>query len=96
MVYFGYKLLISIVFAAYQHITKTIEISRVHLFDIFTQYRAIFSDEDPILSFTQSMDIQETNDSAIFHGWVTRQVCDEGHCNMTMNICIFKPYSFSL
>ena len=58
-------------FSAYYHITKVIEASRVHLFDIVTQYRAIFSDDDPIFMMD---DDQTINYSNILHAWISRKV----------------------
>lgn len=60
-------------FAAYQHISKVIEVSRVHLFDIVTQYRAIFSDDDPLPAYRRSAD-DNANETGMFHSWILHKV----------------------
>lgn len=52
------------------HLTKTIELSRIHLFNIITQYKAIFNDDDH-LAFGKDAII---NDSAIFYQWLEEKV----------------------
>ena len=61
----------------YYHITKTIEASRVHLFDIVTQYRAVFSDDDPILSLEEEDSPAYSN---LFHCWIIQKVCRQCSC----------------
>nr|SVE93555.1 EOG090X04G7 [Scapholeberis mucronata] len=58
---------------AYQHVLKTVELSRVHLFDIATQYRAIFTDEDPLVLANQD---PNTNESAIYYSWIVQKITD--------------------
>ncbi|RXG51985.1 Conserved oligomeric Golgi complex subunit 8 [Armadillidium vulgare] len=53
-----------------QHVAKVVDLSRIHLFDIVTQYRAIFSDEDSRLGFSEV----DVNEQAIFHGWIIHKV----------------------
>ncbi|XP_076811346.1 conserved oligomeric Golgi complex subunit 8-like [Clavelina lepadiformis] len=61
---------------AYDKITRTIEVCRVHLFDIVTQYRAIFSDDSNILyndGINKSID-SKPYDASIFHCWLTYRI----------------------
>ena len=57
-------------FLAYQHLSKTIEASRVHLFDIMTQYRAIFPDDDPLIIGQSSGSLL----GGLFYQWVNEKV----------------------
>jgi len=54
----------------YIHITRTMEVMRVHLFDIVTQYRAIFSDETIILNEIQ----QSCDNRLLFSSWLSRKI----------------------
>ncbi|KAK0076618.1 hypothetical protein PV325_005087 [Microctonus aethiopoides] len=52
------------------HLTKTIELSRIHLFNIITQYRAMFNDDDILISNRDPI----INESAIFHHWLEEKL----------------------
>ncbi|XP_068216913.1 conserved oligomeric Golgi complex subunit 8 isoform X1 [Palaemon carinicauda] len=88
----------------YQHVIKVVEASRVHLFDIVTQYRAIFSDDDSRFGLCDN----EINDQAIFYGWILHKVNHfiqlvkkDLECGLGSNLesvlaqCMFFGQSFS-
>ncbi|KZC07678.1 PREDICTED: conserved oligomeric Golgi complex subunit 8 [Dufourea novaeangliae] len=52
------------------HITKTIELSRIHLFNIITQYRAMFNDDELIMPGRDPT----VNECAIFHHWLEEKI----------------------
>ena len=59
----------------YQHISKIIDLCRVHLFDIITQYRAIFSDDDdPVLGSRAAASSSQACSSGLFHSWLVEKV----------------------
>lgn len=49
------------------HITKTIELSRIYLFNIITQYKAMFNDDEPGRDLT-------VNECAIFYHWIEEKI----------------------
>lgn len=53
----------------YNFITKTVETSRVHLFDIITQYKAVFS--HPI-----ERDSDDSSSEGLLSGWILQRVTD--------------------
>ncbi|XP_077524937.1 conserved oligomeric Golgi complex subunit 8 isoform X1 [Amblyomma americanum] len=91
---------------AYTHLTRVVEACRVHLFDIVTQYRAIFSDDDPLAGLG-SRD-PDTLDAAIFYSWITSQVTRfleiverdlsselSGRLDSVLSQCMYFGLSFS-
>lgn len=65
----------------YHHISKTIEENRIHLFDIITQYRALFSDDDLITSGSSSSPgsiilnpNKDLNESKLFYCWLQQKI----------------------
>uniref|UniRef100_G3ML85 Conserved oligomeric Golgi complex subunit 8 n=1 Tax=Amblyomma maculatum TaxID=34609 RepID=G3ML85_AMBMU len=91
---------------AYTHLTRVVEACRVHLFDIVTQYRAIFSDDDPLAGLG-SKD-PDTLDAAIFYSWITSQVTRfleiverdlsselSGRLDSVLSQCMYFGLSFS-
>ncbi|XP_058833189.1 conserved oligomeric Golgi complex subunit 8 [Topomyia yanbarensis] len=64
---------------AHLHLTKTIEATRVHLFNIITQYRAIFSEVDDAtsgVSISISADQNAADEGKIFHSWLHDQIVE--------------------
>lgn len=52
------------------HLSKTIELSRINLFNIVTQYRAVFTDEEPMLP-SKHLGLGE---ATIFYCWINEKV----------------------
>lgn len=58
--------------AASFHLNKTIEVTRVNLFTVVTQYRAIFNDDEH--SPLASVKNQNMNHNVIFFSWISDKV----------------------
>ncbi|XP_075242383.1 conserved oligomeric Golgi complex subunit 8-like [Convolutriloba macropyga] len=54
----------------YTHITKVIELNRVHLFDVVTQYRALFANEEQVFV----VHVSSANLRNIFNSWILNRV----------------------
>ncbi|KYQ50914.1 Conserved oligomeric Golgi complex subunit 8 [Trachymyrmex zeteki] len=52
------------------HMAKTIELSRIHLFNIITQYKAMFNDDELVIP---GRDLT-LNESAIFYHWLEEKI----------------------
>lgn len=59
-------------FVAQQHLMKTIELTRVNLFTIITQYKATFADEENSLLSKADQDRGDFN--SIFYSWLNKRV----------------------
>ena len=59
----------------YTHLTRTMELLRVHLFDIVTQYRSIFSDDTDHVINVSAVNTEEKFDNRLlFTSWLSRKV----------------------
>ncbi|CAH0561212.1 unnamed protein product [Brassicogethes aeneus] len=56
------------------HITKTIDVTRVNLFNIVTQYKATFNDDEhsPLASIRNS----NINQNVIFYSWINKKISE--------------------
>lgn len=59
-------------FAAQQHLTKTIEVTRVNVFNIITQYKAIFGEDEHNNTTTTKKDTGD--DNKLLYSWLSRKV----------------------
>ncbi|KAH8281787.1 hypothetical protein KR054_002948 [Drosophila jambulina] len=62
-------------FSAQQHLTKTIEITRINLFNIITQYRAIFPEEEgSVKSNLKPLQGVSCNGDRLFQSWLHNKI----------------------
>ncbi|XP_036328695.1 conserved oligomeric Golgi complex subunit 8 [Rhagoletis pomonella] len=62
---------------AQQHLTKTIEVTRINLFNIITQYRAIFPDEEPSsVTVVKPLQGVSCDGERLFQAWLHRKIDD--------------------
>ncbi|XP_050504327.1 conserved oligomeric Golgi complex subunit 8 [Diabrotica virgifera virgifera] len=73
------------------HLTKTIEVTRINLFNILTQYSAIFNDDERS-PLTVASD-KTINQPLIFKGWVQYQI---GIFVKTLDSCLDNVTSFEM
>ncbi|XP_036224357.2 conserved oligomeric Golgi complex subunit 8 [Bactrocera oleae] len=65
---------------AQQHLTKTIEVTRINLFNIITQYRAIFPDDEPsAVTAAKPMQGVTCEGERLFQAWLHRKIDDFLH-----------------
>ncbi|KAK9508136.1 hypothetical protein O3M35_007865 [Rhynocoris fuscipes] len=72
-----------------QRLNKVIEVYRTQLFNIITQYRAVFPEQDSILTTSK----QHFNEYPVLHEWINNKVCElisavereasEGRCDVS-------------
>lgn len=66
-----------LLFTAQQHLSKTIEITRINLFNIITQYRAIFPEDEGTLKTQSSLRPLQgvsCNGDRLFQAWLHNKV----------------------